>query len=56
MGTDKPVKAKFEDICPICGEIVHIIGKTKDGRLIGSCMDAFTEEQWLDKGIQPEDE
>lgn len=35
-----------EDYCPICGEIVTINGKTKDGRLIGTCGDAFTIKQW----------
>ena len=35
-----------ENLCPICGVKVSIIGNTKDGRLIGSCRDAFTLEQW----------
>jgi len=34
------------DLCPICGEEIYITGRTKDGRLIGSCGDAFTDEQW----------
>lgn len=34
------------DLCPICGEPVFITGRTKDGRLIGSCGDAFTDKQW----------
>jgi predicted RNA-binding Zn-ribbon protein involved in translation (DUF1610 family) len=34
--------------CPICGEQVTLTGeRTKDGRLIGSCLDAFTVAQWL---------
>lgn len=37
------------DHCPICGDIVVIIGKTKDGRLIGSCNDAFMADQWNSK-------
>ncbi len=34
------------DLCPICGEIVELTGETTDGRLIGSCGDAFTNHQW----------
>lgn len=37
------------DLCPICGEAITITGKTTDGRLIGSCRDAFTAEKWADK-------
>ena len=34
-------------LCPICGEeIVLLPEKTKDGRLIGSCGDAFWPAQW----------
>ena len=34
--------------CPICGEQVTLTGeRTKDGRLIGSCLDAFTVAQWI---------
>ncbi len=33
-------------LCPICGRHVSLTGKTTDGRLIGSCRDAFTQEQW----------
>jgi len=40
------VHKDLEDLCPICGEIVSIIGLTKDGRLIGSCRDAFSVERW----------
>ena len=34
-----------EQLCPICGEPMHITGKTTDNRLIGSCGDAFTFER-----------
>jgi len=34
-------------LCPICGVTVHIIDVTKDGRLVGSCQDAFTVERWV---------
>jgi hypothetical protein len=34
-------------LCPICGEKIKLIGKTVDGRPIGSCQDAFTFKQWL---------
>uniref|UniRef100_A0A6H2A1J1 Uncharacterized protein n=1 Tax=viral metagenome TaxID=1070528 RepID=A0A6H2A1J1_9ZZZZ len=33
-------------LCPVCGEGVSVSGWTKDGRMIGSCMDAFTREAW----------
>ena len=35
-------------LCPICGERVQVSGSkvTDDGRLIASCSDAFTIEQW----------
>ena len=33
-------------LCPICGERVELNGETKDGRLVGSCGDAFTRNQW----------
>lgn len=34
--------------CPICGERVQVIGSkiTDNGRIIGSCGDAFTVAQW----------
>jgi len=35
-----------EGLCPICGVKVNIINLTEDGRLMGSCKDAFTLEQW----------
>jgi len=33
-------------LCPVCGEKIGIVSETKDGRLIGSCGDAFTIAQW----------
>lgn len=33
-------------LCPVCGEKVAITGLTTDGRLIGSCKDAFPFEKW----------
>lgn len=33
-------------LCPVCGETIHIINATTDDRLVGSCQDAFTVEQW----------
>lgn len=36
------------DLCPVCGKEVHITGWTKDGRIVGSCGDAFTVEAWND--------
>ena len=37
-------------LCPICGERVLITDEciTDNGRIIGSCGDAFTIEQWED--------
>ena len=35
-----------DNLCPICGEKITITGKTKDGRLIGSCGDAFSEQRF----------
>jgi len=32
--------------CPVCGEEVNVIDITKDGRLVGSCKDAFSFEKW----------
>ncbi len=37
-----------EGLCPICGAFVTLTGRTTDGRLIGSCRDAFTEERWME--------
>lgn len=33
--------------CPVCGKFIHITGTTLDGRLIGSCNDAFTLEFFM---------
>lgn len=33
-------------LCPICGDLVYLLGETKDGRLVGSCHDAFWMKQW----------
>ncbi len=37
-----------EGLCPVCGEHVTLTGRTTDGRLIGSCRDAFTDAQWME--------
>jgi hypothetical protein len=37
---------KESDLCPICGMPTSIVGITIEDRLIGSCGDAFTKEQW----------
>ena len=52
--TRKPVDKCYRfaahgiDLCPVCGSEVCIVGRTEDGRLIGSCGDAFTVAQWND--------
>lgn len=33
--------------CPVCGKRIHITGTTTNGRLIGSCNDAFTLDFFL---------
>ena len=33
-------------LCPVCGESVHIVGLTTDGRIYATCKDAFTLAQW----------
>jgi hypothetical protein len=46
---DNPDQEDEDDdggLCPICGERVTLTGKTTDGRLIGSCGDAFTQARW----------
>lgn len=35
-------------LCPACGKQVSLHGITQDGRLIGSCRDAFTVAKWLE--------
>lgn len=41
---------RLSGLCPICGERIRVKGMTIDGRLIGSCRDAFTKKQWLALG------
>lgn len=36
-------------LCPICGKTIYITGETSDGRLIGSCFDAFTTPKWMEE-------
>lgn len=37
-------------LCPICGESIHLTGQlSTDGRIIGSCGDAFTTARWLEE-------
>lgn len=36
----------WKPLCPVCGAPVKITGETTDGRIIGSCNDAFTRSQW----------
>ena len=34
-------------LCPICGEHITLTGdQTTDGRIIGTCGDAFTRDEW----------
>jgi ribosomal protein S27AE len=35
-----------EKLCPVCGVLVKLQDHTKDGRLVGTCGDAFTMNQW----------
>lgn len=42
-------KPKTSGLCPVCGEKITIIGTTEDGRLVGSCFDAFTTKKWTSK-------
>lgn len=51
-------------LCPICGKNVKLrmvqeagkwaYARTTDKRLIGTCCDAFTEEQWVGDGVDAE--
>lgn len=34
-------------LCPVCGKKVTLKDDTRDGRVVGSCGDAFTLEAWL---------
>lgn len=43
---DFQAERRQRGLCPICGEQIHLTGDTTDGRLIGSCQDAFTRTQW----------
>ena len=45
---DECAEQSEDRLCPICREEITLTGKTSDGRLIGSCKDAFTIEQWND--------
>lgn len=43
---------KIEDrLCPVCGVRIYLRDATKDGRLIGSCGDAFTIERWNEPDV-----
>lgn len=42
----KAIRERLNSLCPICGEIITIIGRTADDRLMGSCGDAFQKEKW----------
>lgn len=33
-------------LCPVCGEEVFIVDEARDGRLVGSCGDAFPRSRW----------
>lgn len=39
-------------ICPVCGQVIVIVGHSKDFRFIGSCGDAFTIQHWYDLAPQ----
>ena len=44
---ERPIPA--QGLCPICGERVHLLSTmTADGRLIGSCLDAFPLSKWME--------
>lgn len=45
-GLYRVLRCDDEGICPVCGELVDITGRSKDGRLTASCGDAFTLESW----------
>lgn len=59
-GDDTPANRVAEfvrlPLCPICGERISLTGRTTDGRLIGSCGDAFTREQWDDPPQDDDDD
>lgn len=45
-----------QGLCPICGERIRLTGQhTSNGRLIGTCGDAFTLRQWIgDENCAPQ--
>ncbi len=46
-GVDDGDAEQNTGLCPICGQSIHLTGRvTTNDRLIGSCGDAFTVEQW----------
>lgn len=51
-------KRRRPRLCPVCGDRISISGKTKDGRVIGSCGDAFPSRSRAESvaaGINPEE-
>jgi len=51
MILDEAIHVPLQGLCPICGEKTLICpGLTDNGRLIGSCFDAFPLDQWLSIG------
>jgi hypothetical protein len=44
-----------EGLCPVCGVRITITGETLDGRLIGSCRDAFTMNTWEEDPDGPQE-
>ena len=51
MILDEAIHVPLQGLCPICGEQTLLCpGLTDNGRLIGSCFDAFPLEQWLSIG------
>jgi hypothetical protein len=51
MILDESIHVPLQGLCPICGEQTLLCpGLTDNGRLIGSCFDAFPLEQWLSIG------
>ena len=44
--------ANGDELCPVCGVGITIVGETTNGRFIGSCGDAFTREQWESVGAE----
>jgi hypothetical protein len=46
IGGDPTESEDPSGLCPVCGEEIDLKGTTKDGRLIGTCGDAFTLAKW----------